>query len=1192
MADALADREARVDAALADYLQALDRGQAPPRNEFLARHAELAVELDEFLNDLSRFQVGTTPRAIDTPPVPGNMATATHDKPVAAEAPISLGPVQGYEILGELGRGGMGAVYKARQVSINRLVALKTVSPDRLETRADRDRFLREAEAAATLDHPNIVPIYEVGEACGRAYFTMKLLERGSLADHKDALQKNARGAAELVAVVARAVHYAHQRGILHRDLKPSNILLGPAGEPLVADFGLAKRLDTPAEASKSGVVVGTPAYMAPEQARGAKGLSTAADLYGLGAVLYELLTGRPPFQAPSAAETLVLVLGAEPVRPRSLNSEVPTDLEAICLKCLAKDPGQRYASAEALADDLDHWRAGEPISARPARPAERAVKWVRRNPALAALATVGAVAVAAVIWAAAAAAYNSDLTAAKLRLESTNRGLVEANERRDAALGELARNSAEAERLQVVAEGERENARRLLYVARFRQAEQAWRDGRPALASQLLFDSPEAAGLHRFAGAEQLLSGIGRARVRAVQVQSVRPRMNEPAEPTQTVRMCHFTTDGKLVFLIKPDTSMSWWDTETGSLRGQTGGVWGRPVGGVRMTDTHTLVAVSGPRGGALKILDHRLCRLPVSPFAMLLDRQKTSLVIPVEKDIALPDGVEVLEWDVSRDGRRVAAGCGDGVLRVWSVPQGLPVAEIAGFGKDRVPVALSADGTRVLRGGAEPAVWKLGTSEPEWVIPKREPIGIWRAVTFGPDEKLVAAATEQAVELWYIGSGAPFNVVRQAAVATKLEAGPDGRSVMAVWADRRATVFDRWGRPLADFVPDRPPLFAARLVENGALFASGGRERPLDVSHVEFGQRESSIISVSESAHSVDLSPNGDRVVATLRDGSVEVWTASDSKRVCTLQARTQSGYSRAVFSPCGRKVAVGAGNDVAICDASNGRVLSKLPAQMKGGLANIYDVAFSPDGKLLAAGTANAASVWDLATGQTIHHLSERPPPGAQAASWMVSIRFSPNSQLLATGSGSWDQDGTGRSCGYAAVWDLKTGQQVFVSRGVPDGIYGLAWSPDSRLLATGGGRYQFGGPGVINVWDPTTGRLAFDFRGHAQCVWALAFAPDGRRLISAGGQWRPSFGGRTAKEEQRQNPAPAGEVRVWALDTGQELLNARLHTDTAYGLAFSSDGKRLATAGWDKVIRVWNAAPEPEDVAGLMPRRDQR
>src|SRR4029077_6183769 len=289
-----------------------------------------------------------------------------------------------YELLEEIGHGGQGAVYRARQKSLNRLVALKVIGLAHWATEAHVKRFRLEAEAAARLNHPCIVPIYEVGERDGACYFSMGLVEGGQL----DAVAKREpipiRDAAELIAKLARTASYAHEHGILHRDIKPGNILLDAKGEPHLTDFGLARLVETESTVTATMEVMGTPSYMAPEQAVGNNaGISSATDIYGLGAVLYQLLTGHPPFAAGTTYETVRLVLDTEPRQPRLLNPKVDRDLTTICLNCLDKDPQRRYSSALALAEDLEHWLKHEPIRARRTGIFGRGKKWVRRNPTI-----------------------------------------------------------------------------------------------------------------------------------------------------------------------------------------------------------------------------------------------------------------------------------------------------------------------------------------------------------------------------------------------------------------------------------------------------------------------------------------------------------------------------------------------------------------------------------------------------------------------------------------------------------------------------------------------------------------------------------------------------------------------------------------------------------------------------------------
>jgi serine/threonine protein kinase len=344
------------------------------RNEVLAACLDdpaLAAEVAAFLADHDRLARLAQP--LGRARAPGGAVPAPAEPPTLAVGEAAAGepapaPLFGdYELLAEVARGGMGVVYKARQKGLNRLVALKMILAGRLAAADDLQRFHTEATAAARLRHPNIVAVHEVGEVDGQLYFSMQFIEGRTLAERLAEGPVPGRTAAGYLLPLARAVHYAHRQGILHRDLKPSNILLDLDDRPHLTDFGLAKRLGAGDPAlTRTGAVVGTPSYMAPEQAAGnVKELGPATDVYGLGAVLYELLTGRPPFRSDTPLDTVLHVLEREPVPPRLLNPKVDPDLETVCLKCLEKDPRRRYASADDLAAELQRYLDGEPILAR-----------------------------------------------------------------------------------------------------------------------------------------------------------------------------------------------------------------------------------------------------------------------------------------------------------------------------------------------------------------------------------------------------------------------------------------------------------------------------------------------------------------------------------------------------------------------------------------------------------------------------------------------------------------------------------------------------------------------------------------------------------------------------------------------------------------------------------------------------------
>jgi WD40 repeat protein len=659
------NRELAIDAAIAEYLQAAEAGARPERETWLAKYPELRIELEQFLADRSAFRAAAEPVEQLTLPL--------RDAPV--DGPVKVRYFGDYELLAEIARGGMGVVFRARQVSLNRPVAVKMILAGQLAGEADVRRFKTEAEAAANLDHPNILPIYEVGEHDGQHYFSMKFVDGGSLADAIRARALEPRQGAELLAKVARAVHFAHQRGILHRDLKPPNILLDAQRSPYVTDFGLARRVEGDSALTQTGAILGTPAYMAPEQARAAKQLSTAADVYSLGAILYELLTGRPPFLAATQLDTILQVLEHEPEDPRKLNPAADRDLAIIALKCLQKEPAKRYGTAEAVAEDLERWLRGEPITARPVPPTERLVKWVRRRPAVAAAGALGIVLVVASV--------------------SVGLWYSHRENQRTAAEAVRERQRAETER------GLREEADRQLLNSKFEQARADRLAGRPHRALPLLAELA-AAGRPPHELRREAMQSL--AAPELVLRATLGPRhITIGGEMHQY----EFSADGTLLAVVATWAGPPPQFTSSGGIE-----VWEIASGKM----LRRIEAGYSP--------DPAYAFSPTAPVLALYDqKQKIRIWNPLSDQTAATfDGVPPLVF--SADGARLAF-CRDANVVIGELATG-KVRKLAAVGE---PVAFLSPDELVVRHENRLRRWNLTRDQEAFATPVSEPVENWSA-------------------------------------------------------------------------------------------------------------------------------------------------------------------------------------------------------------------------------------------------------------------------------------------------------------------------------------------------------------------------------------------------------------------------------------------------------------------------------
>jgi WD40 repeat protein len=1136
------ERERRLEEVLAAYLRAVEAGAAPDREALLARHPDLGGELHEFFANQDAMRQLAEPLRAVVQGAPAEADTlSVGEPPVPARRP-RVRYFGDYELLEEIARGGMGVVYRARQVTLNREVALKMILAGNLASADDVRRFQTEAEAAANLDHPHIVPIYEVGEHEGQHYFSMKLIAGGSLSSRIPEMTKDPRAAARLLATVARAVHYAHQRGILHRDLKPSNILLDSDGQPHVTDFGLAKRTKGDSGLTQSGAILGTPSYMAPEQAAARKDLTVAADVYSLGAILYEMLTCRPPFQAATPLDTLIQVMEREPERPRSLDPTIGRDLETICLKCLDKEPQRRYGSAAGLADELERWLRGEPIEARPLRAWERFWKWARRRPAAAALVVVSAVALAGFVllstfFLTALGRANDDLRQS-LKTEQVERAkAVELGElaKRRATLAQHTSYAADLNLAQqfwhatdlaamlLALERQRHPLEsgdlrgfEWFYLWRLAHSETAELPG--AFSPRGLVFQPDSryVTLLRDNGQVQVVEAATGREIRSSSLAISNERSGEAIPPPPGVEpvpspgglrfpgvlrfaALALTPDGQRVATVA-NGQVSVWDAATGQKRAS----WKDPGAHsicLAFSPDGSLLALGGSRGiatgnaitgrGEIHVCDTGTGRV-VQSFTGLRAIQEMRYE------------VTCLSWDAG--GKLLAAGSKlsdpdrvlGGEVRVWEVGERKQLLAVTGHQAAVQAIAFSPDAARVasashLLNRGEVKVWDLGTGQATLTL--RDHPETVCAVAFSPDgTHLASAGEDRAIKLWDLATGRPlFTLAGHARPIVGLAFSPDGARLASTDAYGTLKFWDARQDPTCRVIE------AHRSGAKSAVFA-------------------------------LAFHPDGRRLVSAGEDSAIKIWDADTGQHQRTFQRFLGlgeghvDGVTHIAFSPDATLLA-SAGNDktVKIWDFEKGRVVRTLTHQGPvGGLA------FSPDGRWLASATPAEIKVWEAATGRLEQTFRDASYP----------VCFSPDGKLLAAvGKG-----------GSLHLWAWPSGDELASWSAHQRRIIGLAFQPNGKLLAS------CGGSNTIRLWDTETGREVLPLRGHAGVVvFAIAFSPDGSRLFSAGGD---------------------KSIKVWDLVSGRETLTLLGHWDRPNALAVSPDGQRLASGAFGDV-RLWDA-----------------
>ncbi len=1029
-----------------------------------------------------------------------------------------------YELIQEIARGGMGVVYAARQKSLNRIVALKRILHGTLADAEQVRRFRAEAEAAARLHHPNIVGIYEIGEQEGQQYFSMEYIEGSNLAELVREGPLSARRAAEFLKTIAAAVAYAHQQGVLHRDLKPSNVLVDEHDQPHVTDFGLAKLLTGDADLTLSGQVLGTPSYMSPEQAAGDRAaLGPATDIYSLGALLYHLLTSRPPFVAATHAETLRQVGEAEPAAPRSLNASVPLDLETICLKCLAKEPPRRYATAQELAADLERFLRGEPIHARPVTRVERAWRWCQCEPALAG--AIGAVALLLIAVAVIA-------SVAALRI-NTARGNETQERQRAERLAEAERTHKErAEQNAAAAGREQQRAVEALHAIEMDRAETSFTkdanaDGVAYLAAML-----RASPTNRIV-TERLLSALSFHEWPLLE----RRGYAETGHVTEAV----FSPDGTILATGTDKGAVRVWSTATGEpltpelpfianvrrIRfGANGSYFAAAAGdSVRVWNT-----TSGVPATPLLKTSGNLVGFALSQKGDLIAVSSSNHVTVV--DVKSGRTIHRLEHDGNV--HLTIFGKGDhlatfqqNLVRIWRAASGeLAVGPLRV--SNSVQTAMFSGDGRWLAVGDGKAVTIFDTMSGNRIFLAREqPDGVYYLNFSQRALNLVTASEKGTVQIWNATNGQPIGLPMDYKAAIRaVRFSLNGQRGMTFSADRPIRVWHGGtGEPVTEPIQNQSKILNADLSPDGRRVLMS-QERDEAFSLWRLPRRAPTISASAPGAGSGYVEFAGDGRTMLMEDGSLR-WTASFPS---LSRSRTGNLAPRGThFTPDGKRIISTALRQIWVWDVATGLTITNWLAHSN----TISDLQFSRDGRLMiTASDDGTARIWDLGTSTLLADLPNK--------ATVLTASFNPavSRVLVLTSSGKLN------------IWTMPPAPRLERTINTTRGPYHHArWANDGRrVLATSTSD-------TAMIWDADTGATLTAPMAHQGTIRYAEFSADQELVVTASADHT---------------------ARLWNAHTGQPVGHPFRHAGAVNSAVLSRDATRLITASDDGTARIWDVA----------------